>query len=113
MVVALALSVVLSQAIPVDAPLAQAPLISAEPDVMITVTRAPNTETMSVSRTASEVLFWTGMGVLAGGVYLIVQSVNGPVPLRPTFNNQAIISCSTAIGLISGGLGIGFFAGED
>lgn len=71
------------------------------------------TRSIELRKTWSSILFWTGAGVLATGMYLLVQSVEGPHALRPEFRRDAIITCSTAVGLLGGGVAFGISADSD
>ena len=64
-------------------------------------------------RTWGAVLFWTGAGILASGMFLIVQSAQGPEPLRPMFGRQAVVTSTAGVALLAGGVGLNISADYD
>jgi hypothetical protein len=64
-------------------------------------------------RTWGAVLFWTGAGIIASGMYLIVQSAQGPEPLRPMFGRQAVVTSTAGVALLAGGVGLNISADYD
>lgn len=70
-------------------------------------------ERVERKRTWGAVLFWTGAGVLASGMYLIVQSAQGPEPMRPMFGRQAVVTSTAGVALLAGGVGLNISADYD
>lgn len=120
MVVALVLSLSLAQA-PAQQRVLDVPLMTAEGQLTDVQLSAPfvdlgvaqKARSAELKKTWSTVLFWTGAGVLATGMYMLVQSVQGPEPYRPVFGRDAMITCSAAVGLLGGGVALGISADSD
>lgn len=77
------------------------------------VTQVETAERIERKRTWGAVLFWTGAGILASGMYLIVQSAQGPEPMRPMFGKQAVVTSTAGVALLAGGVGLNISADYD
>lgn len=122
MLVAVA-ALLLAQA-PLTARVSDAPLVDAEisnpsyrpqltAEALLAEAMIDSADRVERKRTWGAVLFWTGAGILASGMYLIVQSAQGPEPLRPMFGRQAVFTSTAGVALLAGGVGLNISADYD
>ena len=118
MLVAVA-ALLLSQA-PIAGHLTDAPLLNAEVSMpavggrgissALFVQRLSSIQRVERKRTWGQVLFWTGAGILASSMYLLVQSAQGPEQMRPMFGRQAVVTSGAGVALLAGGVGLNISA---